>query len=92
VKPLVTLSLRADGELELWLNHEGRDLLVRKLMALDDQNDHLHMMPPEWVAGEIVLSQRSFREADTIITSAKVLLRSEDWYRTRFPDGGGDVD
>jgi len=31
--PRITLNLTADGELEIWLNPEGRDLLVKELQG-----------------------------------------------------------
>ena len=30
----ITFSLASDGELEIWLNEQGRDLLVRELQNL----------------------------------------------------------
>jgi len=39
--------MSAGGEFEIWLNEEGRDLLVREQQALDQTNDHFHMMPSD---------------------------------------------
>ena len=82
----VTMNLNADGEFELWINEEGRDLLVRELLALNDCNDHFHLMPHEWWSGaEIDLSLKGYRPNDKIISSAKVLFRMDDWDREYFP-------
>ena len=35
----ITINLSTEGELELWLNPEGRDLLVRELQGLSERND-----------------------------------------------------
>jgi hypothetical protein len=86
MKARVTLSLREDGELEIWINREGRDLLVRELSALSEQNDHFHLMPHEWWNGaEVDVSLRPYRASDKIISSGKVLFRTDDWDRTYFP-------
>jgi hypothetical protein len=47
VKPRITMNVTAGGVLEIWLNREGRDLFVRELQALDETNDHFHMMPSD---------------------------------------------
>jgi hypothetical protein len=79
------LNLRSDGEFELWLNEEGRDLLVRELQALNEKNDHFHLMPKDWGGGEIDLSIKAYRETDRIVSSGKVLFRTDDWDQTHFP-------
>jgi hypothetical protein len=38
--PRITLSLAADGLFEMWLNPDGRDLLVQKPQALTIENEH----------------------------------------------------
>jgi hypothetical protein len=32
MKPRITINLTPDGEFQIWLNPEGRDLLVRELL------------------------------------------------------------
>ena len=64
MKPRITINARTDGEFELWLNKEGRDLLVRELLNLDEGRDHFHMADAGMRAGcEIELSPRPYREA-----------------------------
>jgi hypothetical protein len=41
----ITVNLNAGGVFEIWMNEEGRDLLVRELQGLSEKNDHLHLMP-----------------------------------------------
>lgn len=49
MKPRITVNLTADGEFEIWLNPEGRDLLVRELQHLSEQSEHFHLAPDRWV-------------------------------------------
>lgn len=83
MKPRITMSLTSGGELEIWLNEEGRDLLVRELQALNENSEHFHLAPLEY--GEIKLSTRAYHPTDTVITSGKVLFRTDEWDRRYFP-------
>ena len=85
MKPRITISLRADGELELWINSEGRDLLVQELLGLGEKRDHIHLTPKDWGPAEVELSQRSYRTTDKVISSAKILFRTDEWDRAHFP-------
>lgn len=40
--PRITINL-SGGELQSWLNPEGRDLLVRQLQCLSEASDHFHI-------------------------------------------------
>jgi hypothetical protein len=40
MKPRITMNLTADGELEIWINEAGRDLLVRELEGLSQTSEH----------------------------------------------------
>jgi hypothetical protein len=40
MKPRITVSLNAEGEFEIYINEEGRDLLVQELQRLDKGNEH----------------------------------------------------
>ena len=79
------MNVRTDGEFELWLNEEGRDLLVRELLNLDQGRDHFHMAAPECGRAEIELSLRPYRETDKLFSTGKVMLRTDEWDRTYFP-------
>jgi hypothetical protein len=41
----ITVNLNAKGEFEIWLNPEGRDVLVKELQGLSETNDHFHLGP-----------------------------------------------
>jgi hypothetical protein len=55
----ITINLTAKGELEIWLNEEGRDLLVRELQHLSEKSDHFHFGPAE--IGEVEVSSLRYR-------------------------------
>jgi hypothetical protein len=81
VKPRITMNLSAGGELEIWLNAAGRDVLVRELNALNETNEHFHLFP----AGEVDTSATAYRPTDKLIFSGKVLFRTDEWDREHFP-------
>ncbi len=69
--PRITISRTKNGELEVWLNPAGRDLLVRELQLLSEKNDHFHFMPEE-MGGEVPVRNRPYGDGDEIIDWAKV--------------------
>jgi hypothetical protein len=81
VKPRITMNLTAGGELEIWVNEEGRDLLVRGLQNLNQRNEHFHLFP----GGEVDTSTTAYRSTDKIIWSGKVLFRTDEWDKQHFP-------
>ena len=46
-KPRIALSLTPDGILEIFVNKECRDLMVRELQHLSVKSDHFHFGPTE---------------------------------------------
>ena len=46
----------ARGEFEIWLNPEGRDVLVKELQGLSETNYHFHLGPRP--IGEVQVSGR----------------------------------
>lgn len=82
--PRITINLTADGEFEIWLNPEGRDLLVRELQRLNEKNEHFHLMPKD-VTGEVTVSSRPYRPTDKVLEWGKVLFRTDAWDRKHFP-------
>jgi hypothetical protein len=52
----ITVNLNGKGEFEMWLNPEGRDILVKELQGLSETNDHFHLGPK--TLGEVELSNR----------------------------------
>jgi hypothetical protein len=79
--PRITLNLTADGELEIWLNPEGRDALVKKLQGLSERNDHFHLGP----SGEVKVSSRTYRSDDKLLEYGKVLFRPDAWDAEHYP-------
>jgi hypothetical protein len=88
VKPRITMNLAAGGVLEIWLNEEGRDLLVRNLQALNETNEHFHLAPSN--LGDVEVSTRAYRPTDNVLAYGKVLFRSDEWDRSSFPHVLGD--
>jgi hypothetical protein len=98
VNPRITINTTPDGEFEIWLNEEGRDLLVRELQALKVRiprmlkatsgNDHFHLGSFE--GAEVKLNARAYRATDNILHSGKVLRRTDEWDRSYFPHVMGD--
>jgi hypothetical protein len=84
MRPRITLNRSKDGELEIWLNEAGRDLLVRELQHLSERNDHFHFMP-EGQDGEVPVRNRPYRQEDEIIEWGKVLFRTDDWDAQYYP-------
>jgi hypothetical protein len=82
-KPRITVNLAADGEFEIWLNPEGRDLLIKELQGLSERNDHFHLGPAQ--IGEVEVSSRPYRPDDQLLEFGKVLFRTDDWDRQYFP-------
>ena len=70
--PRITISTTPDGELELWLNDEGRDQLVRELMALSAKSDYIHLGSFE--GAEVRTGARAYRPTDTVLHVGKVML------------------
>jgi hypothetical protein len=79
----ITINLSAKGELEIWLNPEGRDVLVKELQALSETNDHFHLQPGP--LGEVQVSSRPYRPDDTLFEWGKVLFRTDAWDARYFP-------
>ena len=79
----VTMNTTPDGELEIWLNEEGRDRLIRELMALNEQSDHFHLASFE--GAEVTLNVRACRPTDTVLHIGKVMFRPDEWDRSHFP-------
>ncbi len=81
--PRITMSLKPEGEFEIYLNEEGRDLLIRKLQSLSERNDHFHLAA--WYPAEVELGQIAYRPSDKIIDAAKILFRTDEWDRRHYP-------
>ncbi len=84
MKARITINTSREGELEVWLNEAGRDLLVRELQRLSELSDHFHLAP-EGNDGEVPLQTTPYRADDKIIEWAKVMLRTDPWDAAYFP-------
>lgn len=82
--PRITINTTTDGELEIWVNEPGRELLVRELQQLSVQNDHFHLMP-EGSDSEVPLRNRPYSKGDRIIEWGKVMFRPDEWDALYFP-------
>ncbi len=83
MKPRVTIVMN-NGTLEILLNEEGRDLLVRELTSLSKKRDHFHLQP-HGQFDEVPLQVKPYREGDQVIEYGKILLRPDDWDAQYFP-------
>ncbi|HZP79158.1 MAG TPA: hypothetical protein VFB45_23685 [Pseudolabrys sp.] len=79
----ITVNLNAKGELEIWLNPEGRDVFVKELQGLSETNDHFHLAPS--FSGDLVVSSRPYRSDDKLLEYAKILFRTDEWDTQYFP-------
>jgi len=79
----ITVNLNAEGELEIWLNPEGRDVLVKELQGLSETNDHFHLGPKTF--GEVQVSNRPYRSDDKLLEYEKLLFRTDAWDAEYFP-------
>lgn len=84
MKPRVTINLNNKGELEIWLNEAGRDLLVKELRNLSAQSDHFHLQPEGFI-DQVPTQSRAYREGDQVLEWGKVLFRPDEWDRKYFP-------
>jgi hypothetical protein len=99
-KPRITVTLAAGGDdqppqVRLYLNPEGRDLLVRELNRLDEQWDHLHLQNTKWTV-ELPLQMIAYEPAmEDVADDVQIMLRPDKWDADHFPhvlegDGAGD--
>ena len=79
----ITVNLNASGELEMWLNPEGLDILVKESQELSEMNDHFHFGPRTF--GEAELSNRPYRSDDQLLMYGKFLFRTDAWDAEYFP-------
>lgn len=79
----ITISKTGDGELNIFINEEGRDLLVASLSDLSEKNDHFHLSSDG--AFGIELRKIPYNETDEIFEWAKILFRPDKWDAEYFP-------
>ncbi len=79
----ITVNLTSTGELEIWLNEQGRDLLIRELQGLSEKSDHFHLGPKS--IGEVEVSSHAYRPDDSVLEYGKVLFRTDAWDKQYYP-------
>jgi hypothetical protein len=79
----ISVNLTANGEFEIWLNEQGRDLLVRELQHLSEKADHFHLGPAD--IDEVQISSRPYRPNDKVLEYGKVYFRTDAWDKQHFP-------
>jgi hypothetical protein len=84
VEARITINENADGELEIWLNPAGRDILSDALKALDEMNDHIHLAP-EGTYNDIELRTIPYRPNDKLFDQCKIMHRPDAWDIEHFP-------
>jgi hypothetical protein len=89
-KPRITFALQRTetgdlGELQVYLNPEGRDLLVKELTRLDERWDHVHLQDEAWTI-DVPLQTRAYvPDQEKIIDCVKILFRPDQWDAEYFP-------
>ena len=92
MRPRITVNLTADGEFQIWVNQQGRDVLVRELQGLSERNDHFHLGPKGLAKVEV--SFVSYNASDKVLGFGKILFRTDEWDKQHFPhvlDGDADT-
>lgn len=84
MNPRITINTNKDGELEIWLNPAGRDLLVQELQRLTETSDHFHFAA-DCRTGEVPVQSTAYREGDQILEFGKVMFRPDQWDAQYFP-------
>jgi len=73
------------AEVFFYLNPEGRDLLVKELLHLDERWDHLHIEPEEWTVDLPLQIKAYVPESETAIQHVKMMYRPDAWDEVHFP-------
>lgn len=82
--PRITLTRDKDDNFQLWLNPEGRDLLVNELLGLSATSDHIHV-EPAYMEPELAFRTVAYQEGDTVMSWGKILFRPDQWDEEHFP-------
>jgi hypothetical protein len=79
----ITVNLSAEGEFQIWLNPEGREVLIKALQGLSETSDHFHLGPSGFA--EVAVSNRPYRSSDKLLEYGKILFRTDAWDAQYFP-------
>jgi hypothetical protein len=83
MKPRITFAIGEGGELQVYFNEAGRDLLVSEIQRLSEESDNCHL--GTWEGSECELSAIPYRATDTIVHAVKVALRPDKWDKQWYP-------
>jgi hypothetical protein len=84
MKPRITINIDKDGQLEIWVNQAGRDLLVKELQTLSGENDRV-LLQPEGMPDVVPTQGRAYRESDQVFDWVKILFRTDELDERFFP-------
>ncbi|MCD8042185.1 MAG: immunity protein 32 [Tannerellaceae bacterium] len=76
MKKVITIELDQQGEtIELHLNKEGAEYLKNILNRLisNNQNDHLHLMTPDWGGNELTTDQQNLSATVKLLHQLKIV-------------------
>ena len=82
-EPRITISIDEGGELNIYVNEAGRDVLVKELLGLSHRSDHSHL--GTWLGAEVEMRDIPYRPTDRIVDAAKISLRPDEWDEQHFP-------
>jgi hypothetical protein len=89
MKPRITFAMRKAGGSDvpsicLYLNPAGRDLLVQRLNALNETDEHFHLQAEDWTF-DVPLRQIAYGPEEVVLDDVKVLFRLDEWDSEYFP-------
>jgi hypothetical protein len=80
-RPRITFARSNDGILEIWMNPEGREKLVKELEMLRPDWDHAHI---GWDM-DIDADPIPYRPEDEVLEWGKIYMRLDEWDEKFFP-------
>jgi hypothetical protein len=82
--PRITLCRDKDDNFQLWMNPEGRNLLVKELLSLSATSDHVHV-EPAYMDPELAFRTVPYQADEIVLSWGKILFRLDEWDETHFP-------
>ena len=70
-------------EVEIYLNPEARDQLIRELQRLSERSDHTHY--GTWEGAEVQLQDVAYSPGQVVVDHMKILFRLDEWDQQYFP-------
>ena len=71
------------NEVEIYLNPEARDQLIRELQGLNEKSDHVHY--GTWEGAEVSLQDIAYSPRQVIVDHLKIYFRLDAWDQQYFP-------